>query len=650
MRMRQYGTMPKKEIEMKKVGNITAAIVAVAAFAAICAPILMGRTVAFAANTENEGLVYDIPLVWEYDGAEPDSACTDVILRIDKNLNVISASGEIIAPLSEIDIGARVPVYYARNTTEGNVIAEYLNSHGIYKALVASSSPAVVAHMRAKVKNVRGLLDLRELSEEELETREDWVEIRDALNINNAGVALLPGFVSADALRFLRRLSVSVWVDARDTSELVSAVSGGADGLLVADSAQAESTISELGERIIPAPFIIAHRGLSGIKRPNGSDYHENTVEAAWAAYKEGGADVIELDIYLTADNELVVNHNGALGGVTSGSGNMEDMTLAEIQKYKVTGPQAALAGNIEDPIPSLDDFFRKFKGEDCNIFIEIKGTKPAIVSVLKQKIEEYDFDDQCTVICFNYNHEFIADVREQIPYISVGRLLNYDKGETEETILKMCAPDNATFNPGYNRLTEEEIDEFKKCGLSVWPWTYRLQEDFERDYFYGASGLTLDYCGWLKEWSKNIVPESYSVKVEPDKKFALGLSVVPFGESSFETLYDFKQIAGDVAVTMDKDGWFTVSGEGSASIILIYENFEPRYNLLTAPITVISEKKSEEPTQPENPPSASDSEDTKGKKKGCGSSVEGAGVVLGITLLFCTAFSLVFKKSFRNL
>lgn len=631
---------------MKKVGKITAAVFAVAVFAAICVPVLTGRIAALAVSTKNTGgLAYEIPFVQEYDRNELNSACTNVILRIDKNLNVIDAHGEIIEPLAEVNIGGRIPVYYARNTTEGNAIAEYLNDGGIYRALVASSSPAVVAHMRTKVKNVRGLIDMRERSEDELVTREDWVEIRDNANINNANVVLLPGFVSGEAMRFLRRLSVTVWVAAKTDNQVVSAAASGADGLLVEDSAKAKEAIAELGENILPTPLIIAHRGLSGIKRPNGSEYHENTVEAAWAAYKEGGADIIEIDVYLTADNEIVVNHNGALGGVTSGSGNMENMTLAQIQQYKVTGPQASISGNMEDPIPSLDDYFKKFKGEDCNIFIEIKGTKPAIVPVLKQKIEEYDFGDQCSVICFNYNHEFIADVREQIPYISVGRLLNYDKNESEESILKMCTPDNATFNPGYSRLTKETVAEFKKCGLSVWPWTYRLREDFERDYFYGMGGLTLDYCGWLQDWSKSLIPESYMVKTEPDKKFAFGLTVTPFGGIPFETLYGFKQVDGDINVTMDSNGWFTLSGEGSASIVLYYENIDPSYTLLTAPITVVSEQKSDQSQAPETPPPGNEGEG-QSKKKGCGSSAGVAAPLAGILLLCVATLGVAVKKA----
>jgi len=45
----------------------------------------------------------------------------------------------------------------------------------------------------------------------------------------------------------------------------------------------------------------------------------------------EAGADAIELDVHLTADGQLAVIHDDTLDRTTDRSGNVADLTMAEI-------------------------------------------------------------------------------------------------------------------------------------------------------------------------------------------------------------------------------------------------------------------------------------------------------------------------------
>ena len=68
----------------------------------------------------------------------------------------------------------------------------------------------------------------------------------------------------------------------------------------------------------------IAHRG-GAIEAP------ENTLfayEQALAA----GADVLEMDVYITADDEIVVLHDDTVDRTTNGSGSVGDLTLEELK------------------------------------------------------------------------------------------------------------------------------------------------------------------------------------------------------------------------------------------------------------------------------------------------------------------------------
>src|SRR5512140_3219428 len=69
---------------------------------------------------------------------------------------------------------------------------------------------------------------------------------------------------------------------------------------------------------------VTAHRGFSG-------ENPENTL-ASFRAAIAAGADMVELDVHLTRDNELVVIHDDTLERTTDGKGNVADKTLAELK------------------------------------------------------------------------------------------------------------------------------------------------------------------------------------------------------------------------------------------------------------------------------------------------------------------------------
>ena len=70
---------------------------------------------------------------------------------------------------------------------------------------------------------------------------------------------------------------------------------------------------------------VTAHRGFSG-------ENPENTL-ASFRAAIAAGADMVELDVHLTRDNELVVIHDDTLERTTDGKGNVADKTLAELKR-----------------------------------------------------------------------------------------------------------------------------------------------------------------------------------------------------------------------------------------------------------------------------------------------------------------------------
>ena len=74
------------------------------------------------------------------------------------------------------------------------------------------------------------------------------------------------------------------------------------------------------------APQLIAHRGGAGLAP-------ENTIAAFRCAVDEWDADMLEMDVRLTADGRVVVIHDETVDRTTDGTGRIRDMTWAQARE-----------------------------------------------------------------------------------------------------------------------------------------------------------------------------------------------------------------------------------------------------------------------------------------------------------------------------
>ena len=527
------------------------------------------------------------------DAAEPPA---DVFLYPDAQLKLPDGT-DLSAALAQLNEKA-VPVLYVTGQDAADAVANYVENAGIRDCIVASNSPELVASMRETCTGVQGLLDFRGEEIGEL------VDVRNTANSSDAKIVLLGADqISYDSVRWLQERLVCVWGEADTDEEFFAAAVAGCNGILTPDAQNAYDLLSIFEENtLLHFPMVVGHRGIYSEK--------QNTLAAAQEAFK-AGADAVECDIYLTADNEIVIMHDATLDGTTTGTGNVEEMTLAEVQKYEVD----VGGGGQNRSIPTLREFFEEFKDTDLVHFVEIKSSRPEIVPVLKTLIEECGVSDQVVVISFL--GEQLARVHEQIPELSVGYLVNSASGTDAAEANELVAPVNATYNPGYEFVTLDQVREMAARGITVWPWTYPNNSDYDAAYTNGINGITTDYADRSSSYAVRLEASDIVLPRSDAKAVDLTATLVTQKGDKTEVVCEYEQISGTMTLLQNSEGKY-YAGRGTAVVVLKYRfaSESVAYTLYSEPVSVSVE--AEEPAV----------------SGGCQSSAGAGTAVCGIVLL----------------
>lgn len=159
---------------------------------------------------------------------------------------------------------------------------------------------------------------------------------------------------------------------------------------------------------------IIAHRGFSG-RAP------ENTVAAIREAI-EVGADMAEIDVSLTADDQIVCLHDDKVNRTTNGKGHIAELTLAEAQRLDAgSWFSPAFAG---ERIPTLDAVLEAAKGHILlNIEIKPETVESGIAARVVDTVKAHGMQDQ--VVISSFSPDALAQVHALDEHLLTASLYN---------------------------------------------------------------------------------------------------------------------------------------------------------------------------------------------------------------------------------
>ncbi|MCC6861195.1 MAG: glycerophosphodiester phosphodiesterase [Bryobacterales bacterium] len=244
-----------------------------------------------------------------------------------------------------------------------------------------------------------------------------------------------------------------------------------------------------------PRIAVHGHRGAPAA-RP------ENTIASFEEAIR-GGADYIELDVYASRDNVLVVTHDPAINPAICQGGEakrpVRSLTLAELRRYDC-GSLRHPAFPRQQPvpgakIPTLDEVFdlaRTYPAVRFNI--EIKSSaqwkdytpEPAeYCEMVAAAIRRRGLEKRVFVQSFDFR--IVTAMRKTAPEFVVAAL--YGSGGlsfvdiARETGVKVVTPH-------FKLVTPAKVGEAHAAGIQIVPWTVDTAGEWDRLIGAGVDGI----------------------------------------------------------------------------------------------------------------------------------------------------------------
>ena len=259
------------------------------------------------------------------------------------------------------------------------------------------------------------------------------------------------------------------------------------------------------------------------------------------------------MDVHLSKDGRIVVMHDTTIDRTTTGTGNIGNMTLAEIQNYTLKDGQH---------IPVLEEVFDVLEDhKDVVLVLELKAgdtIAEKIDALIGKGDGQYDVRDQLVIITFNNSgDDLLTDIKEVMPTVPTAYLLSGNKKDTLMYDLASMGHYNCGFDMGYND-DVHQASYNKECltdrGISNWYWTFNTKYAIVEQAELGHVGVTNNMASVLQ-------PMIYSIQGVPGQE----KSTLQVGDtvSVTATKYDgMQQVVDGTVFYLQKadNGWNTIA------------------------------------------------------------------------------------------
>lgn len=233
--------------------------------------------------------------------------------------------------------------------------------------------------------------------------------------------------------------------------------------------------------RLAPPPWIVGHRGAAG-------EATENTA-ASVALAVEQGADLVEVDVQLTADNQLVAFHDWSLARLGGLQETVEDSKWEELTRVRLSNP----GGREPERVATLAQILTVLP-PSVPLVLEVKrrgAARGAILDALAPTLST-----RAEVLLSSFDWELLALARERWPEAAVAPIGDGDPQALADAGMSLgarslhCPPELVQF---------PLLESVLQSRLPVLVYTVNDVRQARTLFAQGVAGVFTDFPGRLR-------------------------------------------------------------------------------------------------------------------------------------------------------
>lgn len=374
-----------------------------------------------------------------------------------------------------------IPAFRFTEKAEGEALRDFINENRIADCFLICSDVELLAEVADATFAARPLLDCTGRAEIDADAM--------LLETSKGGVKTI--LLDADVLdpvtvTALRARAISVVAVLKadaGAGEIHNAVHNAVAGILTEDAEEVFDYYAAVKDRTLcQTPLIVAHRG--------DPESHPDNMLRSLISAAQSSATSIELDIWMTKDGHIVLNHDSVTTNFSERL-TCTKSTRAELKALTYEGPNAQ-AG---DEIAFLDEVFDVFSTEytDKVLTIEVKDVREAVIDKTVALAKEYGMTGRIQIIGMNhkvsnYTYEaygLSAQMNQSYIVKKTHPMLSMKVGVMESTYLhSACFTQHSQENDVFMQAALHRLVKYST-------WTSKSTSETMKNYLCGAVEYT---------------------------------------------------------------------------------------------------------------------------------------------------------------
>lgn len=259
-------------------------------------------------------------------------------------------------------------------------------------------------------------------------------------------------------------------------------------------------------------PVVIAHRGGKGLNPENTMLAFQHSVSL--------GVDVLECDLWPTADGIWVIHHDAVVDRTSNGMGRVDQMSFGELEALDFAyrfDPQDNGSFPLRDKgigIVTLEELLTRFPRMPKSI--EVKGSRANALGSLVDLLRRLDQLDRC--ILSSFDGETVNRLRKLDGLL----MTSPSRKETKFHLLSsriglgwICQPRGPIYqlpvrHEGWEIVTEQFVRAIHRNGQQIWVWTIDDESEMRRLLKLGVDGLITNHPDSAIRIRDQLYPERF--------------------------------------------------------------------------------------------------------------------------------------------